>query len=398
MGKKVLAVVLVSVLLFSAVVMLHVNSSALYLVSASPSAGWSRTYGGADWDQVESVIQTHDGGYALAGNTKSFGSGGYEFWLIKTDSLGNIEWNKTYGSGSAFSIVQTSDEGYIIAGGAKLVKTDSTGNIQWNRTYEGEIRSTVQTSDGGYALAGTTAFVVFSSADFWVAKTDALGNLQWEKTFGGPTMDAGESVIQTSDGGYALLGTTTPGAGEGDFLLVKTDSEGNIQWDKTYGSQDKDEGHAVVQTSDGGYVLAGLIWNRSGGDAGLIKTDSVGNIQWKRSYDGGTARSMAMTSDGGFIIACSNLVKTDSEGKIQWSQPYGEAYSVIQTSDGGYALAGRSIIVVNDELSDIDAFLIKTDPEGIIPEFPSWIILPLLMTATLAVIIYKKRLLKVSSS
>jgi len=383
MKKFTLTVALFGLLMFS-----------LAIPVGASSTMWSQTYGGADWDSVESVIQTSDGGYALAGRTKSFGSGGYEFWLVKTDSLGNMEWNRTYGNGSANSIVQTSDGGYFIAGGAKLVKTDSAGNMQWNKTYGGgSANSMVQTSDGGYALAGYTNFIAVPSAlnaDFWLAKTDALGNMQWNKTYARGAYDRAQSLIQTSDDGYALIGITTLGAGETDFLLVKTDSAGDMEWNKTYGSQDKDEGHAIVQTSDGGYALAGLMWNRSG-SAGLIKTDSAGNIQWKRNYDGGSAWSMALTSDGGYIIACSKLVKTDSEGNIQWNQPYGSAHSVIQTSDGGYALAG---IVIFEGISS-DAWLIKTDSEGIIPEFPSWTpLLIMLLTVTVVVVIYRRNLHK----
>jgi hypothetical protein len=144
------------------------------------STMWSQTYGGADWDSVESVIQTSDGGYALAGMTRSFGSGGYDFWLVKTDSLGNVEWNKTYGVGKASSMVQTSDGGYALAG-PPLVKTDSEGNMQWNQTY-GEYwsgtTSVIQTSDNGYALAGTGIIVILdapSDSDAWLIKTDSEG-------------------------------------------------------------------------------------------------------------------------------------------------------------------------------------------------------------------------------
>ena len=105
-------------------------------------------------------------------------------------------------------------------------------------------------------------------------------------------------------------------------MLIKTDSSGEMEWSRTYGSQDKDEGHVVVRTSDGGYALAGLMWNRSGGDAGVIKTDSEGNMEWKRNYGEGIAGAMALTNDGGIVIACNSLVKIDSEGNIQWSQPY----------------------------------------------------------------------------
>jgi hypothetical protein len=389
MDKEVLASVLISALLFSTVVMFYVNNSTPYLVSASSSTGWSRTYGGDGYDTAEAVIQTSDGGYAIAGRTKSFGSSGYLFWVIKTDSFGNVKWNKTYGAGSALSIVQTSDGGYAIAG-SMLVKTDSEGNMQWNRSYG--VTAMVQTSDGGYALAGYTNFVPAVEADFWLVKTDALGYRQWNKTYPRGAYDLAQSVIQTSDGGYAIAGHTRPGVGEGDFLLIKTDPSGDMEWSNTYGSQDKDEAHVVVQTSDGGYVLAGLMWNRSGGDAGLVKTDSAGNMQWKRNYGEGIAWAMALTNDGGYIMACNSLVKIDSEGNIQWNQPYeyGSAHCVIQTSDGGYALAGTGGIIIDDDLAGYFAYLIKTDPEGNIPEFPAWTILPLVVATTLITIYFKK--------
>jgi hypothetical protein len=375
------------------IVLFVLLASQLIAQAEASSTMWIQTYGGDGWDSVEAVIQTSDGGYALAGRTKSFGSDGYEFWVIKTDSLGNVEWNKTYGTGSALSILQTSDGGYAIAG-SMFVKTDSEGNMQWNRSYGGT--SMVQTSDDGYVLAGSTIVAPAIEGYFRLVKTDALGYKQWNKTYPRGAYDLAQSVIQTSDGGYAIGGLTRPGVGEGDFLLVKTDPSGDMEWSKTYGSQDKDEGHAVVQTSDGGYVLAGLMWNRSAGDAGLVKTDSSGNMQWKRNYGEGTARSMALTSDGGYIIACSSLVKIDSEYDIQWNQPYeheyGAAHCVIQTSDGGYALAGTNRIIIDDDLAGYYAWLIKTDTEGNISEFPSWTIVPLVVATTLITIYFKKRI------
>ena len=178
---------------------------ALLLVAnvGATSTTWTQTYGGNDYDSVESVIQTSDGGYALTGRTRSFGSGSHELWIIKTDSLGNMEWNKTYGTGSSYAIVQNSDEGYTIAG-SRLIKTDSEGNMQWNRS--GGVTSMIQTSDGGYALAGYTNFVMGESADFWLVKTDEMGYRQWNRTYPRGAYDQAKSVIQTKDGGYALTG------------------------------------------------------------------------------------------------------------------------------------------------------------------------------------------------
>lgn len=256
--------------------------------------------------------------------------------------------------------------------------------MQWNRS--GGVTSMIQTVDGGYAMAGYTNFVPGKSADFWLVKTDEMGYRQWSKTYSRGAYDQAQSVIQTSDGGYALTGFTRYSDEGGDyFLLIKTDQLGAMEWSRTYGSRDKDEGHVVVQTGDGGYALAGLMWNRSGsGIAGVIKTDSSGNVEWARNYQGGIVWSMAVTSDGGYIIGLDNVViKTDSEGNIQWNATCaGRANSVILTIDSGYAIAGTGVS---------DAFLSKLDPEGNIPEFPSWTILPLVVATTLIAVYFKKK-------
>lgn len=151
---------------------------------------WNKTYGGKSYDDLYSMVQTSDGGYALAGLTQSFGDGRDDFWLVKTDSSGNMLWNKTYG-------------------GAALA---------------GSWFSMVQTSDGGYALAGDT-WSPASGIQFWLVKTDSSGNVLWSNTYGTGTAYC---MVQTRDGGYALAGETSSGASEGDFMLVKTDSNGGV--------------------------------------------------------------------------------------------------------------------------------------------------------------------------
>ncbi len=262
--------------------------------------GWNETYGGASYDTARSVVRTSDGGYALTGSTGSFGVGGTDFWLVKTDPAGNAQWNKTYGGtglslDDAYALVQTSDGGYALAGytnsfGAGdydfwLVKTDSSGNAQWNKTYGGTsvdcAYALVQTSGGGYALAGITNSFGAGSWDFWLVKADSLGNAQWNKTYGGTTDDYANDLVQTSDGGYVLTGETGSfGAGGGDSWLVKTDSAGNMMWNKTYGGINTDGAYALVQTGDGGYALAGYTRSYGAGnsDFWLVKTDANGNI------------------------------------------------------------------------------------------------------------------------
>jgi len=290
------------------------------------ATSFAKTYGGTNYDGAFSVQHTSDGGYILAGWTDSFGAGDWDIFLIKTDANGNIIWAKTYGgtyTDGAYSVQQISDGGYIVAGLTAsfgtgygdifLIKTDANGNIIWAKTYGGTgwdgAYSVQQTSDGGYIVAGWTTSFGAGGRDFFLIKTDANGNIIWAKTYGGTNDDNAYSVQQTSDGGYIVAGMTWSfGAGDWDIFLIKTDANGNIIWAKTYGGTDDEEAYSVQQTSDGGYIVAG--WTTSFGAGGydifLIKTDASGNIIWAKTYGGTSydnARSVQQTSDGGYIVA-----------------------------------------------------------------------------------------------
>ncbi len=297
------------------------------------------------------MVETGDGGYALAGLTESSGAGLADFWLVKTDASGNMQWNKTYGG---------------------------TGYDQCN--------SVVQTSDGGYAMAGSTTSYGAGSDDFWLVKTDSTGNALWSKTYGGTGVDYAVTVVQTGDGGYALAGTTRSfGAGDWDFWLVKTDVNGNMQWNKTYGGTGDDRyscSNGFIQTVDEKYVITGQTGSFGGGgfDVWLIKTDASGNAEWTKTF-GGTnndcGTSLIQTSDGGYLVGGNTysfgvgnydgwLVKTDALGQILWNQTYGgtnadTAFGLAQTSDGGYALTGYTY---SFGAGSVDAWLIKTDSAG----------------------------------
>ncbi|MFZ8835176.1 MAG: T9SS type A sorting domain-containing protein [Candidatus Caldipriscus sp.] len=257
------------------------------------ATSFAKTYGGTDYDWAFAVQQTLDGEYILAGGTYSFGAGSDDIFLIKTDANGNIIWSKTYGGTNwdfAYSVQQTSDGGYIVAGktnsfsggGVFLMKTDANGNIIWAKTYEGTVAYSVQqTSDGGYIVAGRTDSFGAGGSDIFLIKTDANGNISWAKTYGGTSSDWAYSVQQTSDGGYIVAGWTTSfGAGGSDFFLIKTDANGNVSWAKTYGGTDYDWAFAVQQTLDGEYILAGVTYSfgADSTDIFLIKTDANGNI------------------------------------------------------------------------------------------------------------------------
>jgi hypothetical protein len=223
-------------------------------------------------------LSFNDGGYSLAVYRDLFVIGDADTWIIKTDSAGNEVWNKTYG--------RANDDGAF---------------------------SIVQTGDGGFALAGNTySFSGGNNTDIWLIKTDIYGREDWNKTFGGAKDDFGYSVIQTGDGGYALIGiTNSSGAGYEDAWLIKTDASGNKLWDRTYGSSLNDEAYYVVQTKDGGYAIAGSTVCVGAGfwDAWLIKTDSYGNTQWSQTYGGVSddqITSMVMTEDGFVLTGPTN--------------------------------------------------------------------------------------------
>jgi hypothetical protein len=408
-------------------------------ISVAASSMWNQTYGGPDNDSAGALVQTSDEGYAIAGYTSSFSDDSSVLcWLVKVDSSGNMEWNKTYGGqgnispiAGSIAMVQTSDGGCALScytqgtfgdeihTGFWLVKVDSSGNMEWNKTHwrEGHnvAYSLVQTSDGGYAIAGEAR-----GGDVWLVKTDSEGNIMWNRTYGGSDFDYAKSLVQTTDGGYALAGlkglgfwSNTSGAWLPVVWLIKTDIAGNIEWNQTYGGEGTKYVQPLVQTTDGGYAMAGSTnaFGAGGSDFWLIKTDSSGNLMWNKTYggaDGDRALDLVQTSDGGYALAGFTqsfgagvvdfwVVKTDPSGNMQWDQIYGgpdsdSAWAIVEATDGGYAIAGSTI---SFGAGKNDAWLIKTDEYGVIPEFPSWAPLLITLVAVVAApIIYRHSLKK----
>lgn len=290
---------------------------------------WSRTFGSSCDEWAWSVRQTADGGYVLLGDSNLFAPEATpcHFWLVKTDTNGDEEWSRNYGGRDfeyASSVRQTTDGGYILAGltysysvgsgNAWLVKVTASGDSVWSRVYSGyasDASSVEQTTDGGYVFSGTTRLSENSSTESYLVKTDATGNAQWTRTFGGSYAEEGYSVVQTTDGGYILAGYTNSfGAGGSDFYLVKTDANGDSLWTRTFGGSYSDFAFSVQQTTDGGYIIAGD-WNYwgEGGDTCriyLVKTDASGDTEWARTFGHGVgnfAYSVQQTTDGGYIVA-----------------------------------------------------------------------------------------------
>ena len=346
---------------------------------------FSIMFGGDESDEGNSVQQTTDGGYIVLGTTRSYGNGESDILLVKIDNVGNEEWRKTFGGINkdiGNSVQQTTDGGYIISGTTFvnssnpdlwLIKTDSNGEEEWNKTFggnRGEYGGSVQqTSDGGYIFIGSF-FSVEKNQDIWLIKTDSNGEEEWNKIFGQEgNFEMGYSVQETSDGGFILLGE--------DFdtksmvYLIKTDSQGNLMWENN-----GNEGYpyGFQQTTDGGYIIS--VWEHPIYE--LIKTDSYGIEEWNKTFGGSlgdVGLSVQQTTDGGYIITgyigtngSSDvwLIKTNSQGTEEWNKTYGGGdsdggHSVQQTSDGGFVIIGKTFSFGN---GDYDIWLIKTDSQG----------------------------------
>ena len=316
-------------------------------IDAAGNLQWTRTVGGLNDDYGYSIATTADGGYIVAGYTTSFGQGNNDIYLIKLDASGNLQWTRTVGGigdDYAYSVVQTTDGGYAVAGytnsfgpGASyayIAKLDGSGNLQWTKAigglnYDFGYRI-IQTSDGGYAVVGNTEDGPGGRA-VYVIKLDSSGNLLWTKIIGGAGWDLGYDIIQTSDGGYAITGHTSPfGQGSADVYVIKLDPLGNIQWTRTIGGTNIDHGYSIIQTSDGGYLIAGRTNSFGYGsyDVYLVKLDASGNLQWTKTI-----------------------------GSTGWE----EANSIIKTLDGGYAIAGRTSSFGQ---GSYDMYVVKLDKNG----------------------------------
>ena len=381
-----------------------ISSISIFCVHAQIT--FQRTYGGSAAENGNSVRQTSDGGYIVIGTTTSFGSGGRDVLVIKTNDLGDTTWTKTFGGAVdneyGFCVQQTSDSGYIVSGVASsftdvagdmyLIKLNYTGDTLWTRTYGGfgyEWGSFVeQTSDGGYILVGQTPVFGAGGFDAYMVKTNSSGDISWTKTYGGSGLEIGSAVHQTTDGGYVLCGQIdTYGAGSGDFYLIKTDTAGNSSWAKAYGVPGEEAGVTVKQTSDGGYIIGGSSESTGtlGKDMCLIKTNSIGDTLWAKTYGGSVideCYEVIQTSDGGYIMCGRSfsfnasadydvyVVKTNDQGILQWSKTYGLSgtasatdigYSIQQTRDGGYIITGETY---SFGVGFKNLYLIKTDSLG----------------------------------
>jgi len=277
----------------------------LLKIDAEGDSLWTKTYGGSSTDAAHCMCVSSDNGFVLAGSQET---GDHDIYVFKTDSLGNIVWTRTYGgmmNDWADGVCVAEDGGYVVTGSANvnnyltsgsvvLMKLDENGDTAWTKIYGGSaynFGSTIcPTADSGFIVCGFTNSFGAGGLDVWLLKTDADGDTLWTKTFGGTGNDEAQSVQQTMDGGYILTGYTgSYGAGGWDVYVIKTDSEGDCIWTRTYGGSEYDIGLSVIQTVDHEYIITGSIngsseWER--GDLWLLKLDENGDSLWTTSIGG----------------------------------------------------------------------------------------------------------------
>jgi hypothetical protein len=345
-------------------------------VSLGAQITFDRTYDGPGAEWSYHAEQISDGGYIVVGKTNSFGAGGNDVWLIKTDNLGDTLWTRTYGGAQedyGLCVRQTHDGGYIITANTMsygagsfdgwIIKTDVAGYVEWDTTfgfYGPDYAShVIQTSDNNYVIVGQSEY------NTYLAKLNAAGHFIWSRSFWPDTSSYGYGVDQTSDGGYIVTGNfqIVP-LGSHYPLLLKTDAAGNQEWLRVY-SESAGWGNSVTQTSDGGYFFAGE-WNGAGS---VMKTNVTGDSIWAYTfpYDGAgcAVRSCVEASDGGYVVGGDlyqgDIAKFNASGDTLWKRyfPGILASSVEQTADGGFIIAGSDGVAAYKYVR-----LIKTDALG----------------------------------
>ncbi len=352
---------------------------------SQPVIEWQRLFGGEGNEEAYHIQPTADGGYIIAGTSTSENSGdvgdnkgGSDCWIVKLDAAGDMEWQRTLGGSKnegAVYIHQTSDGGYIMGAQANsddgdvtghhnntdmwVVKLDETGAIEWQRSLGGtaddRITSIVSTTDGGSFVCGQTSSVNgdvtgnHGNRDIWVVKLDSLGAIQWQKTFGGSWLEAADEAIQTADGGYAIVGYTTSidgdllfSYGEEDIWVIKLTASGDIEWSNTFGGNIQDLGSTIRQTADGGYIVGG----GTNSTNGHISSNQGQMDMW--------------------------VFKLTPEGELEWERTLGgtsiELVTGLElTADGGYILTAGTYsnnghISVNYGL--VDGWVARLDASG----------------------------------
>ena len=400
MKKSVLNILIIIFIIF---LIISLN----YSVNASEAFNieWEKILGGSDYEYGYSIQQTQDEGFILIGQ-KDYTCSGYMYdncWILKFNKNGILEWQKTLGGcNDCFgkSIQQTEDGGYIVAGSSKtsydydylVVKLSESGDVEWQKTLGGSgndyANSIQQTNDGGYIVVGSSEAWYYGESstgnhgkrDYWVIKLSASGVVEWQKSYGGSGNDEANSVQQTLDNGYIIVGSAeSTGINSGDLgnihgkkecWVIKLSENGTLQWEKPLGGSGEDSGASIKKTRDGGYIVAGRTdsndgdvaeKNQYGGvDYWVIKLSSDGDIEWEHTYGRNDysdhANDIIQSKDGGYVVVGTSgtydtlqrcwTIKLSESGIIEWEKVTGtnnndDANSLTEMQDGGYVMVGE---------------------------------------------------------
>ncbi len=323
---------------------------------------WTLTVGANNYANLYSVQQTSDGGYIAAG-VQSISVSDHSPLLVKINSSGGIQWSKYY-SGNNWdefsSVRQTSDGGYILTGHAMsfgaggqdmyIIKTNSVGDTLFTNVIGGTSYDygdcAIQTLDSNYAVLGNTlSFGAGGSYDASIIKLNALGHIIWAKTYGGTGDEKAGNLVQTSNGSFVFTGfTNSAGSGGYDIFLIKTNSNGDTLWTKTYGGPQADYGNSVAITSDKGYIISGLTQSFGGG-ACLLKTDSMGNLLWSKIFTSYGFYFAQETTDGGFIAAGNTSTYGAGSYDVYFAKTSAQGNSGCNQSNASFVTSTYSPII-----------------------------------------------------
>jgi hypothetical protein len=363
-------------------------------LSQAPDTLWTKKIGGTGIDVGNEIIQTSDGGFIIAGYTTSFGAGQRDAFLVKLDSLGNVLWQKTYGTNlleQAYSVKETYDGGLIISAfiyaatsNLFLIKTNQNGDTLWTKNIGlsgNDYGTNIQlTDDGGFLVVGyTDSNISNGDRDVWLLKLDSTGTLLWSRTYGGTDADEGFKLLKLSEGSLLISGYSQSfSSGDRDGWIVKVDSSGNFIWSKSYGSGSYDEFTSAAEDENGNLYFTGTTESSNNRDLWIVKTDSGGNHLLTKTYGGAQwewGHDIKKTNGGNFIVTGFNqtnssglrqlwILKVDQQGDTLWTKLIGspngsEGYSIIQTPGNGFAVTG----VASSSGSGPDVWVIRLKSE-----------------------------------
>jgi hypothetical protein len=370
----------------------------------APDTLWTRHYGGSGFEEGNSVVETPDGGFIIAGFSESYGAGLYNLYLVKVNDMGDTLWTRTYdGNDRAFaqSICSVESGGFAVVGSngtfnigdIYFLRIDDYGDTLWTRTYSYEFSqyssAIIQTDDGGFLIVGSVYYDSSSNGDVYLVKTDNVGDTLWTRVYGGDSYDSASDVEQTNDGGYIVAGTTDSyGAAPCNGYVLRLNSDGDTLWTRIYGDSCLNSFSSVEITEDGGYVFAGWIrpLGTYEGNYYLVRTSCTGDTIWTKQYGGNyldMAYDVAVTADGGYIMVGYGwhystvgrsdcyIVRTNDVGDTLWTCGYGNdgvhadhGSDIEVTSDEGYIIVGELGI----DHWDFDVYVIRIAPDVAIVE------------------------------